>query len=502
MVHASFVITLCLGHQSLGVHGEAKDLKSTQCLLQTKKNVHRHQPLKGTSVLAWQQTLRLHADNSEEKTTTDLPFSLLQSDIEEMAAGIDVDKSIISQARKMFNKVADKMRSFYNYTSGEMTNYKERFATALDIDCDRKKKAEHHKCTFVDLQFLVMKELSNQRPVISSYLIKIINAKKSSFKAGKNLFNRNLTMEEYNQKMGTLLDGVNEDLTKPTPASNNSMSLSSAFEPPTSFDGRKHWSKCEQTIGHVRDQGLCGSCWAQSTIGVLNDRLCIESKGQFTKHLSIADITACDTTNFGCNGGSPKPASEWLSKHGVVTGGDFPDKGSGSSCYPYPIAEGNSRKHFHTKFSFPECQTTCVESKYPRTYSQDKYFAAGTVYLVGPMQPHKSANDGWKEIKTEISTKGSVIMVYAATADHMAYQSGIWDCPEGKPNHGVKCVGYGVDETHGNFITCVNSWNVDFGEHGFFHMKWPGNGCVFAVLGLPVEWAGKNQEVYSGKLSF
>merc|ERR1719428_1741979 len=109
-------------------------------------------------------------------------------------------------------------------------------------------------------------------------------------------------------------------------------------------------------------------------------------------------------------------------------------------------------------------------------------------------QPHNSSNKtaDWEKLKAEISTKGSVIMLYAATNDHMAYKAGIWDCPSGAPNHAVKCIGYDVDPEHGNFITCVNSWNVYFGEQGLFRMRYPGKGCVYMILGLPVEWKGKN----------
>lgn len=29
---------------------------------------------------------------------------------------------------------------------------------------------------------------------------------------------------------------------------------------PKNFDARKHWPNCP-TIGEIRDQGACGSCW-------------------------------------------------------------------------------------------------------------------------------------------------------------------------------------------------------------------------------------------------
>merc|ERR1719162_1518714 len=84
--------------------------------------------------------------------------------------------------------------------------------------------------------------------------------------------------------------------------------------------------------------------------------------------------------------------------------------------------------------------------------------------------------------------------MYAATKEHMSYRGGIWDCGPGQPNHAVKCIGYGVDSIAGNFIHCVNSWNVRFGEKGLFRMKFPGSGCLDMMMGMPVEWSGRNEQ--------
>jgi hypothetical protein len=119
--------------------------------------------------------------------------------------------------------------------------------------------------------------------------------------------------------------------------------------------------------------------------------------------------------------------------------------------------------------------------------------------LIGPRFPHENADKEqlWAQVKDELYNKGSIMMMYAATKEHMAYKSGIWDCPPGQPNHGVKCIGYGVDPKQGRYITCVNSWNVHFGEQGLFHMEFPGNGCMDMMMGMNVEWNGKNEATYS-----
>ena len=52
---------------------------------------------------------------------------------------------------------------------------------------------------------------------------------------------------------------------------------------PTSFDARNQWPSC---IHSVRDQQGCGSCWAFSSAGMLEDRICIASKGAINVRLS------------------------------------------------------------------------------------------------------------------------------------------------------------------------------------------------------------------------
>lgn len=269
-------------------------------------------------------------------------------------------------------------------------------------------------------------------------------------------------------------------------------------EVPATFDPAQKWPQCQKTFKHVRDQGKCGSCWAQATIGAFEDRLCVASGQKFTMDLSVADMTACSKKNLGCQGGNPYYATQWLTANGVVSGGDYPTRGTHKSCYPYPIADRGSKEHFHAQVATPDCLTSCAERGYKNPFSKEKFFSAGDAYLIGPRFPHENANKEqlWAQVKQELSTKGSIMMMYAATKEHMAYSGGIWDCPPGTPNHGVKCIAYGVDAKHGNFITCVNSWNVGFGEQGLFHMQFPGNGCLDMMMGMPVEWKGKNEGTY------
>lgn len=63
-----------------------------------------------------------------------------------------------------------------------------------------------------------------------------------------------------------------------------------AVKLPSSFDGRKVWGKYLQP---VRNQGLCGSCYAFATVFVLASRLSIYSKGKYNYDLSPSKLIFC-----------------------------------------------------------------------------------------------------------------------------------------------------------------------------------------------------------------
>jgi len=103
---------------------------------------------------------------------------------------------------------------------------------------------------------------------------------------------------------------------------------------PETFDARTQWPNCP-TIGEIRDQGSCGSCWAFGAVEAMSDRICIASNGQNQFHISAEDlVTCCKTCGFGCDGGFPESAWEYFKRTGLVTGGNYD---SNQGCRPYSI---------------------------------------------------------------------------------------------------------------------------------------------------------------------
>ena len=98
-----------------------------------------------------------------------------------------------------------------------------------------------------------------------------------------------------------------------------------SLEIPSSFDARSAFPMCGKTIGFIRNQGHCGSCWAFGAVETLADRICIASKGADNFRLSAQSLIDCDKADNGCEGGYLDSAWQGLVSRGALT----------DACDPY-----------------------------------------------------------------------------------------------------------------------------------------------------------------------
>ena len=208
---------------------------------------------------------------------------------------------------------------------------------------------------------------------------------------------------------------------------------------PDSFDWRD-----KGLVTPVRDQGMCGSCWAFSTVANL-EGLYYKLKG-VAVDLSEQILVDCDTYDSACNGGLMEYAFQWIKENGMETEEDYPYTGYKGSCKADPS------KYIDMKVTGWKKLGSSTSTWSPVDEEEIKEF----LYETGPLAIALNANP----LQT--------------------YSGGILDktssqCPVSGINHAVTLVGYGA-ESGVDYWIVKNSWGANWGENGYSRIR-RGTGC-------------------------
>ncbi|XP_076995815.1 cathepsin O isoform X2 [Tamandua tetradactyla] len=205
---------------------------------------------------------------------------------------------------------------------------------------------------------------------------------------------------------------------------------------PLRFDWRdKH------VVTQVRNQQMCGGCWAFSVVGAVESAYAI--KGEVLEDLSIQQVIDCSYNNYGCNGGSTVNALNWLTKMQVklVRESEYPFKAQNGLCHYFSGS--------HCGFSI-------------KGYSSYDF------------------SDQEDEMARELLTFGPLVVTVDAVS-WQDYLGGIIQhhCSSGEANHAVIITGF--DKT-GNIPYWIvrNSWGSSWGVDGYAHVKMGANMCGIA----------------------
>ena len=242
-----------------------------------------------------------------------------------------------------------------------------------------------------------------------------------------------------------------------------SSAIRRSFDPesvglPRSFDAREAFPECAHLIGSVRDQGKCGSCWAVAAVEVMNDRLCVATKGRESRELSAEYPLACYAeAGKGCDGGDVALAMNEMVTRGVPYGGMLP--GSERSCLPYEF-EPCDHPCQVPGTAAAACPATCADGS--------------AMTLVKPESGAYTCPAGdWACIANEIMAYGSVAVTFGTVhEDFYAYDGeGVYrvarkdrDEP-GLGQHATKLIGWGFARGGDPYWIMMNSWR-NWGKDG------------------------------------
>ena len=206
----------------------------------------------------------------------------------------------------------------------------------------------------------------------------------------------------------------------------------------------KDWRE-EGIVSPVKDQGHCGSCWTFSTTGALEAAY----HQAYGKAISLSEqqLVDCagDFNNFGCGGGLPSQAFEYIKYNGGL---------DTEEAYPYTAANGVC------KFSTENVGVKVADSVNISLGAEDELKHA--VGLVRPVSVAFEVVKGFRFYKSGVYTSdacGSTSM---------------------DVNHAVVAVGYGVEDGVPYWLI-KNSWGESWGDNGYFKMELGKNMCGIAT---------------------
>jgi C1A family cysteine protease len=187
-------------------------------------------------------------------------------------------------------------------------------------------------------------------------------------------------------------------------------------------------------VSPIRHQGSEGTCWAFSSVGIVESRAKIDlNNSAYNLDLSEQDVAACNPnyTRSNWSGGYESDALDYITYGGITTESFFAYTGHNTLCSAKPA---NS----------PVIKTS-------------------NYVLI-------SANAN--SIKQAINDYGPITMWLYADDDFQAYTGGIYTHQTitwSGGYHSVDIVGY--NDT-GNYWICKNSWGSSWGESGFFRIDY------------------------------
>lgn len=230
----------------------------------------------------------------------------------------------------------------------------------------------------------------------------------------------------------------------------------------------------------TRDQGACGSCWAQAISSMMADRAYVASNGKVRCALSVQQVMECaeyveGASSTGCEGNDPFTAAWTIKERPVLVRSeqDYPRKYTGdpsnaADCKPQSEADG----------------------AYACTATDAFMLCEDLPAQPGPARDAAIAKNV-ENMKQSLYNEGPLVVVFTVPDDFKDYDGlSIYQAPEGYDDqagtdyHAVELVGWGTASDGQQYWVLRNSWGSGWpSQHkpdagvGFFYMPLGKNAC-------------------------
>ena len=189
----------------------------------------------------------------------------------------------------------------------------------------------------------------------------------------------------------------------------------------------------------IKDQHPCGSCATFSTVGMLEAHIKIATDNDFIEpNLAEQVVWSC--------AGDLMPPATFFHTLGFLKSDGTTDEG----CFPYDQAQCEDNM-----LGRLDCADRCQDAA-ARSYGIKDY----KFYMFSGPEPFVQALQ-----------QGPMVAGFMVFEDFEAYTGGVYEHVSGQMlgGHAVSIVGYDSEE---EYWICKNSWGPDWGENGFFRVRW------------------------------
>ncbi|HEY3352876.1 MAG TPA: C1 family peptidase [Polyangia bacterium] len=244
---------------------------------------------------------------------------------------------------------------------------------------------------------------------------------------------------------------------------------------PPAVDWRNHAGF--NFVTPIRDQGSCGSCWSFSTIGNL-EALVSFRRSVASPVLDLAEqhLLDCAGASLDCSSGGITwgPSGWFLSSTGVTT----------EACYPYTSGANGAKGTCQSTLAMTQaCRDAIVTIAGLTPIYSTTWLALGT-----PPPTYTMSAASMAEVKGYLVERPVGVSMFTFN-DLYTYTGGVYEpiaAATYQGLHAVLLVGY---NDAGGYWIVKNSWGPDWGESGFFRIKYNASSIGFFAFVLDFDEA-------------
>ena len=238
---------------------------------------------------------------------------------------------------------------------------------------------------------------------------------------------------------------------------------------PAEVDWRTHQPP---VVTPVKQQGMCGSCWAVASAAVLESHIAIRT-GQLYA-LSPQELVSCVENPEhcggagGCTGATYELAFDYVTEHGMVLESEFPYKsgnGKDIKCSLLNATQAVENSNFDNLLR---------GSQHDTVVGVQGGFIDGAVATINGYMNFPTNN--YTLLMNAVATLGPIGVTVAANAWGL-YTGGVFSLKSHNStdatdvNHAVVLEGYGIDqESQEPYWLVRNSWGAAWGEGGYIRL--------------------------------